>query len=350
MFTKKQYIFYFSSFLALSLIFWLVGCNLYPSGCLILFFDSLVSHILFSFLGIGLWYFTKYNISTKSTIIQQITMHFSGAIAMVGFWIFLMFLFYKISFVNINIAFNSLIKLEFRVFLGLAYYVILNMIFRIIFYYKKIHNKEKQEITLKAMLKESEIQALKSQINPHFLFNSLNSIYALIQTNSQNAGEMVLLLSEYLRNVLLNSEKQFYTVKEELENLKKYIAIEQIRFSNKLKININSNQDCSNQKIPVMLLQPIIENAIKYHDTDSNNPIELSIYQSNEQLIINTKNSYNPEFVSIKKSTGKGLQNLKNRLAWLYNKANILNITNSNAIFEVKIRIPKNQQTYAKTQ
>jgi hypothetical protein len=167
--------------------------------------------------------------------------------------------------------------------------------------------------------KEAELQALRNQINPHFLFNSLNSISALTAFDAQAARSMTIQLAEFFRMTLKFGSQQKIMVANELELCRHFVTIEQIRFGNKLKVDWNIDENVLNSKIPPMLIQPLIENAIKHgiHPIKQGGTVDISIKVVEDTLHIVISNPLSNQ-ASLERGTGTGLRNLHARLASLY--------------------------------
>ncbi len=124
--------------------------------------------------------------------------------------------------------------------------------------------RQSREATLREMAVQAELKALRAQVNPHFLFNSLNTIADLIVTDPDKAETMTVLLAKVFRHVLMHSDQQFSRVAEEMEFLRTYLGIEQVRFGERLRVNMDMDPTVSEAPIPSLILQPVVENAIKH--------------------------------------------------------------------------------------
>lgn len=153
------------------------------------------------------------------------------------------------------------------------------------------------------------LQQLKNQINPHFLFNSLNSLNALIGNDPALAKEFVLNLSRIYRYVLEKRNDSLVAVREEVAFIRHYYFLQKIRFREQLELNIEEGLDKQERMIPLMSLQLLIENAIKHNEITRKNPLIIRIYLINDQLII--ENSYHPRADSSNDSMGIGLDNIR---------------------------------------
>ncbi|MBO1514529.1 sensor histidine kinase [Metabacillus bambusae] len=191
----------------------------------------------------------------------------------------------------------------------------------------------------KQLAKEAEIKALQAQISPHFLFNTLNIIVSLIRTNPDLARKLLLSLSQFFRKNLTGSTKKWTTLKEEVEHVKAYLAIEEARFVDKLSIEYDIDESALDRMVPTLTLQPIVENAIKHgiKDKEANCLIKLSIKhvpsaievkvedngkgieQSRLKYILNT-------IVHSKNGTGFGMYNVNRRLLLMLGDESTLHI------------------------
>jgi LytS/YehU family sensor histidine kinase len=216
----------------------------------------------------------------------------------------------------------------------LAYYLLL--------FYQNFREKVVKESELKTLIKESELSSLKSQINPHFLFNSLNSISSLTIISPDKAREMIIKLSDFLRYSISHNDEQITSLKEELQNINRYLDIEKIRFGDRLKIVEDIDEQCLDKKLPGLILQPLIENAVKYgiYESIDQAKVEISTSCNEEVLKIKIKNDYDPDFIA-KKGEGIGLKNIKNRLSIIYKNDNLMIINKLDNTYEVTIIFPQ---------
>lgn len=199
--------------------------------------------------------------------------------------------------------------------------------------------------------KEAELFKLRQQLHPHFLFNSLNSINALIGKEPKQARVMVQQLSEFLRHTLKKEDNDLITIQEELDDLRIYLSIEQVRFGHRLTIEESIHADCLEAKIPPFLLQPLVENAIKYglYGTTGQVNITISGTLSNNQFTFTITNPYDPDAVNTK-GTGFGLESVKRRLYLLFARNDLLTVVNGTTeatadtetmkFFQATIKIP----------
>jgi two-component sensor histidine kinase len=190
----------------------------------------------------------------------------------------------------------------------------------------KVH-EEQQTAKLR---KDAELFKLRQQLQPHFLFNSLNSINALIGREPRKARQMVQQLSDYLRNTLKKEDDDFVSFQNEMNDLRLYLAIEQVRFGHRLNVEEKIEPDCEALKIPPFLLQPLVENAIKYglYGTTGVVSITISAQKTNGELAFSISNPFDINSV-MPHGTGFGLDSVRRRLYLLYARNDLLKITKS---------------------
>ena len=191
--------------------------------------------------------------------------------------------------------------------------------------------------------KEAELFKLRQQLQPHFLFNSLNSINALIGSRPEEARKMVQQLSDFLRGTIKKEEHQWVTLKEELQYLQLYLDIEKVRFGHRLSTKIEYDLSLDELKLPALLLQPIMENAIKFGLYDTVDEIEISLKAMKEEnnLVITVTNPFDPETSTPRQGTGFGLQSVQRRLYLLFARTDLVSTEAKENIFTTTIKIPQ---------
>lgn len=177
---------------------------------------------------------------------------------------------------------------------------------------------------------ESELAALQSRVNPHFLYNSLNSIAALADKDSTKTKEMALALSEFYKYSTNREDDIWTTIPNEIEMIKKYLEVEKIRFGDKLKYNIVCEESVSNYKIPKFLIQPLVENAVKYgyntNDDEINILISANTDERNRQLSIAVQDS-GPDFPD-DMDMGHGIKSVQKKLNLTYPESHSISFSN----------------------
>ena len=189
-------------------------------------------------------------------------------------------------------------------------------------YYRKYRERELQTSKLEARLAQSRLQVLKMQLHPHFLFNTLNAISELIHKDPESADRMLMDLSDLLRLSFENLEVQEIPLKQELEFLEKYLEIEQMRFHDRLTVDIQIAPETLDACVPNMILQPLVENAIKHGiaPRSSGGRIDINAARSNGHLEINVSDDgLGVPFGDLEHlPEGVGLSNTRRRLRHLY--------------------------------
>jgi len=196
-------------------------------------------------------------------------------------------------------------------------------------------NAEKEKLQ-----KEMELNYLKEQVNPHFLFNSLNSIYSLARQQSAETPDVVMQLSELMRYQLESSKKNTVLVTEELEFIENYLLLEEKRLSKRCTIEFSIGGDLSDHRIAPMLLIPFVENAIKHgaHSTNKRSTIDVSASLRHTTIHFSVVNS-KPPLVSCMKREGMGLDNVRRRLNLLYPNSHQLEIGDGEKAYRVNLSI-----------
>src|SRR5213080_3011802 len=203
------------------------------------------------------------------------------------------------------------------------------------------HELEARALETSIFARDAELKALKVQINPHFLFNSLNSISALTSIDPSRARDMCVLLGDFLRMTLGLGEKDLVRFSEELELLQKYLAIEKIRFGERLIMRETIQAESKSCLLPPLLLQPLIENAVKHGiaGLPEGGEVRLSCHRQDGRLDIVVENSWDPD-APPRRSGGLGLKNVQQRLEARYGKDANLRVNTEGPFFRVMLSIP----------
>jgi LytS/YehU family sensor histidine kinase len=203
----------------------------------------------------------------------------------------------------------------------------------------QIHRKSDAE----KLAREAELFRLQQQLQPHFLFNSLNSISALVGSDPTQARKMIQQLSEFLRGTLKKDDQQLIPLEEELHQLRLYLEIEKIRFGHRLQTEIEIAESAKSSTIPALLLQPIVENAIKFglYDTIGQVMIRIKAIRENNQLQVTVSNPFDPETASPTRGTGFGLASVQRRLYLLFGRNDIVQTLVRENQFITNIIIPQ---------
>jgi two-component system, LytTR family, sensor kinase len=320
-----------------ALILW----NYYSMDIELAFANTFIQYGFYAVLGLSIWYVVKYNSPETYKWWGLLLFHLIAATIFVIVWSYLVTVVVKVVAPGLNDYMTM--SLPSRLLTGYLLYVFYVLLFMSIIYYQNFKEKVKRESELKSLVKEAELHALKSQINPHFLFNSLNSISSLTMSDPEKAQEMVINLSSLMRYSLRHNQNEKVTFGTELQNNKLYLAIEKVRFGSKLLPVFRVEEKCFDASLPNMILQPIYENAIKYGVYEATEPVEIITTAScnGGYLEISVENAYDPEIIN-KKGEGIGLRNIRERLQIIYGGSATLKLSDNKKSFKVTLSIPQN--------
>ncbi len=302
--------------------------------------ESVSIFVMYPILGSSIWYLVKYNGIEEKDWLWNILFHLVAASILNAVWLYMGFIFVRmINDAHLEYLYSALPS---KILAGYLMYAVYVVFFYAVSYYNSLKEKIKKEAELKTLIRDAELSALKSQINPHFLFNSLNSISSLTISNPEKAQEMVINLSMFMRYSLQHNQEEVVSMKEELDNIKLYLSIEKIRFGKKLEPVFDIEESCLQAKIPNMILQPIFENAIKYGVYEATSPVKIVIACRPEKGFIHIRIENDYDAGSVKnKGEGIGLRNIRQRLELIYGNPNLLRVTDNKTSFIVEIMLPQ---------
>lgn len=210
--------------------------------------------------------------------------------------------------------------------------------------WQNFKNREQENLRYSQMIqlaREAELNSLRQQMQPHFLFNSLNSISALSVSDPPQAREMIIRLSDFLRATLSKNNDDLILFDDEIKQLGLYLEIEKLRFGHRLQTRFEISEQCSDKKLPPMMLQTLLENAIKHglYGTTEHVNINISARCDNELLEIIVENPFDP--LHSPSGAGFGLDTLKRRLFLIYNRSDLLGIEKKESVFKTTLKIPQ---------
>jgi sensor histidine kinase YesM len=202
---------------------------------------------------------------------------------------------------------------------------------------------DQRKLTTEKLAREAELANLRQKLQPHFLFNSLNSINALIGSRPEEARKMVQQLSDFFRSTLKKDDQQLVPFSDELQHLELYLDIEKVRFGHRLKTHLEHDEDALGLKLPALLLQPVVENAIKFglYDTIGDIVIRIKGYAQDNSLLVTVENPFDPETAKPRQGTGFGLNAIQRRLYLLYARQDLLTTSHDEVTFSTHIKIPQ---------
>ncbi|RZW45606.1 MAG: histidine kinase, partial [Flavobacteriaceae bacterium] len=228
---------------------------------------------------------------------------------------------------------------------GLWITLIIMVVFHAIYFYNHYQQKKIKEQKVIAGTASAKFDALKNQLDPHFLFNSLNVLTSLIDENPKSAQKFTTALSKVYRYVLEQKNKDLVTVDEELDFAKTYMSLLKMRFEDSIIFDIPERASDPESKVVPLSLQLLLENAVKHNMVNTANPLHIKIYESHGNLIV--ENNLQPKQI-VKKSSGVGLSNIKERYQLLTERK--LNINQEAKKFAVAIPMLTKQVSIMRTQ
>lgn len=211
------------------------------------------------------------------------------------------------------------------------------------FFLQDLRAGEKRESDTAKLARDAELAGLRQQLQPHFLFNSLNSISALAGAKPEEARRMIQQLSDFLRGTIKKDDQQMVTLQEELKHLELYLEIEKVRFGHRLKTIIDQEEETRSLVLPSLLLQPMVENAIKFglYDTIGEITIRITTSMVDKQLIVTIQNPFDPQTSQPRQGTGFGLNSVQRRLYLLFARNDLLSTRQAENIFTTEVKIPQ---------
>ncbi|HZH44301.1 MAG TPA: histidine kinase [Lysobacter sp.] len=214
-------------------------------------------------------------------------------------------------------------------------------------YYRELQSEMRRALSARTMAHQAQLKMLRYQLNPHFLFNTLNAISTLIlDRDNGTANRMVLSLSAFLRHSLDNDPMQRVSLRQELDALNLYLEIEKIRFGDRLRVETAVQPGCWHARVPSLLMQPLIENAIKYAVARevAGGLLRIEAMRDGEQLVLKVIDDgpgcWALEGGQLPPGTGVGLRNTRERLQVLYGEAGGFDVRNRTRGLEVTLRLP----------
>jgi len=344
-------IFIHKNILAAYFLIWIIlgisfGSFLIPPGTELWLYSIIYAIPLFLIYGaicLSAWYLCKFFPIRKTGIIKLVFIFGAAALLNSSIW-FLM----ATEWGNIiGEAFSdthenpfTIITSRYFFVVGFTLYLLSGAGHYLVILYDETQSAQRRLIESSVLAREAELKALRSQINPHFLFNSLNSVSALISTDPKAARHMTELLADFFRKSLEAGKKPFISLHEELELGTNYLNIERIRFGPRLRVAMQVDDQCRKYSVPPLILQPIIENAVKHgiaHMIDGGT-ITVSAQCSKHYLKISIENPCDHDRP---KGTGNriGLENIRTRLNTIYDSKSDIVVNEYNNIFKVDVII-----------
>jgi len=305
--------------------------------------DALVSSFTYALLGLGLWYavrFSQMDNLDRGTVIYN---HMALAALTILLWLTLTYYITQLIILSdsdFREAFENTVF--WRALVGLWHYLLLLLVYYLVMYYGNYKHQMQQEAEIKAHLQQAELNILRAQLNPHFLFNSLNSVSALTIEEPHKARKMIGHLAAFLRFTISSGKQQMTTFEKEMEMINNYLEIEKVRFEDRYYVKENIDPSCRDKKLPQLILQPLLENAIKYGVNDRESRVHIGI---KAQCYYNLLEVQIENPCAYKKAdplgTGTGLNNIASRMQVTYGRNDLMTVYQKEGIFSVTLKFPQ---------
>lgn len=336
------------------LIWWLAWLGLAAGQSLLIHFgygsrtevaiaDGLVSMIIFGLLGLAIWFPVRYLLRDDNPVYTSVF----NALLTGTFTLFVWLLGSRLLVramvaekIDYEIFWHSV--LAFRATAGTLIYFMIILVYYLFLSASRLAEKAARQAQLETQVREGELKMLRSQINPHFLFNSLNSVSSLTVTDPLKAREMIVKLSDFMRYSLSSRSEQPVTLGNEMESLRLYLQIEKVRFGNRLRIEEDISPECLQALMPGMLLQPLYENAVKHgvYESTEEVTIKTTAIKEDDKVVITVKNNVDTDSVVTRKGAGIGLKNVSSRLELFFGDEADLSVKSGEESFTVTVRFP----------
>lgn len=299
--------------------------------------------LFYAFAGLAPWYMCRALPIGSSSGYKILGNHLAAAIVAGLMWIVLAkglaLALGHYFFPDLNDRFSAQLPLLFSI--GVLLYLLSVALQYVLLSMESSKEAETRKQEALTLARESELKALKAQINPHFLFNCLNSISALATVDGPRARDMCIKLSDFLRSTLKLGDKQRISLADELLLAKAYLEVERVRYGNRLRVEIEADADCEHCVVPSLMLQPLVENAVKHGIAGliDGGTIRLQSHCSDGRLQLKIDNDFDPEAPSSTRH-GLGLRNVRDRLRAIYENRARVETTATTQHYVVEIELP----------
>jgi LytS/YehU family sensor histidine kinase len=296
------------------------------------------------FISLSLWYLCKTIKLERRYLFKLTAIHLLSMAVINALWLFFILIYSNVLdlVTNTDTWFNLFAE-SIHIFLGVgvSLYFISVLVYYLVLANEKIRSTEQEILEQKLFASQAELNALKTTIHPHFFFNSLNMIGPLLRKSPKRAQTFINQLSDFLLYSLRYGKKQQVTVRDELDHITNYLAIEGERLGERLKVDLNVAQTVLEQPILPLTLLPLVENAIKHGIGQSleGGTLSISITSDPDDLVVEVQNPYEKPSRPTK-GEGMGLETLKKRINVYYGSSGRVMIHKNDSTFNVKLRLP----------
>lgn len=299
--------------------------------------------LVYAFACLAPWYMCRVLPLGPDQIPRLVGNHVAAAVVASLLWIvvakMLVYGLGRTYFPQLDQRFSPQLPLVFGV--GVLLYLLAVAMHYVLLSVESSREAETREQEARTQAREAELKALKAQINPHFLFNSLNSISALATVDGVRARDMCIKLSDFLRSTLSLGERPSILFREEIALARSYLAVEEVRFGPRLKIDFQTDARCETCVVPPLFLQPLIENAVKHGIAGlvEGGMVRLQARCSQGRLYVKVENEFDPETPALGRH-GLGLRNVRERLKTVYEEQARLDAGANANHYAVEVELP----------
>jgi len=299
-----------------------VGLRFYqPRPWVDAFALSIPLSVLYGFVVLSAWWVCRAQPLGSSRGLRAVSAQLGGALQSSAVWVgvatpYAVFL--SVRF-GLGVDRSGILRDVALLFvLGIPFYLVSAIAHYLFLAFEASHSAERRVLEAQVTAREAELRALRAQLNPHFLFNSLNSINALVGSDPEGARRMCEGLGDFLRRTLNLGAREAVTLSEELALVDRYLAIEQVRFGDRLRVDRAIDPEATACRVPPLLLQPLVENAVKHGVSDliDGGTIRIEARVDAGRLLIAIENPVD-EDGSTRKGEGVGIENVRRRLGVL---------------------------------
>lgn len=331
--------------LALYLITWtllalLLAIIVMESGDIVLpvaVFLTLPPTMVYAFVCLAAWYPSRVTPLHRAGAVSVVLRHLIAAVVLSAVWLLLIRLWSEALPPGTKV--DGLFALFFVT--GIFLYLLAVAFHYLLIALELSRAVERRSIELKVLAREAELKALKAQVDPHFLFNSLNSISALVGSNPSSARTLTTMLAEYLRKSLRAGGFETISLSEELELASSYLAIERIRFGPRLEVEQQVDEAVRSFRVPPLLLQPLVENAVTHGigQLIYGGVVRIFAQRNGDHVVLGVENRCDPDRVP-GKGEGIGLVNTRRRIETFYGSSAALKVVDEAERFRVELTLP----------
>lgn len=291
--------------------------------------------LLFGFIGLAARYPCRAMPLRTSSATRLLGAHLGAAAAASGLWL-LSWNWWMSSFIGRPVS-----DLPLMFATGALLYGVTIVVHYLTLELEASRQAEEAALRYQVLMREAELRAFKAQVDPHFLFNSLNAVASLCGSRPQDAREMAQLMADFFRQTLRVGSLERITLAQEIDLVSRYLAIEKVRFGSRLTVKMNVDDAAADASVPPLLLQPLIENAVRHGIASmvGGGTIELTATRSDGLLKIRIVNPADPDRVQ-NRGESIGLENARGRLSAISNGRAVFRTVEADGRFTVEIEVP----------